>query len=463
LPEPRERRAIPRLRYWILALLFLSTLVNYLDRQVLANLHPRLKEVLPGWNDVVYGRVDAAFKAAYAIGMTVSGGLLDRLGVRPGFAITIALWSLAAIAHALARGPFSFGACRALLGLGEAGNWPGATKAVGEWFAPKDRAFATGAWNMGSATGAIVAGPLVAWVAQYGWQYAFVLTGALGFVWLAAWLAAYRSPWRHPRVTREELEYLGRGDERESRGDATAATTRVDENSTVTTRAAEPSRWRELARRREVWGLVLARFVSDPVWWFYLSWLPDFLTREHGLTLTKVGLVSTIPYLTADFGSLSGGLFSSWLVRRGVPVLRARKTAMVASALLMPCAILAVRAHSTATAVAFVSVATFGHQCWASSMLTLPADLFRGRVVASASGWSGTGATIGGLLASVTIGVVVGGPLGYAPVFVWAGLMHPLAALIVLATIRARADVASPASRDAAATLPRPDSAEPPT
>ena len=412
------RRPIRNLRYWILALLFLSTLINYVDRQVLSNLKSTLKVEL-SWDDTDYATVVLMFQIAYAFAMTGSGWLIDKVGTRLGFAITITIWSIAGMAHAFARGVASFGACRFLLGLGEAGNWPGSTKAVSEWFAAKDRAFATGVWNTGSATGAILAAWAVPWIAiRFGWQAAFFLTGALGFAWLALWWWIYRSPLEHPRISEAELDYLRSGEG--------AATSDVP-----------PVSRRELLRRREVWGLVLARFLSDPVWWFYLFWLPGWLSEQRGFTLMDLAAFSWIPWAAADVGSLAGGTASSLLVRRGVDVLRARKIVMVASACLMPCAVFAARAESHAAMLALISVATFGHQAWASCILTLPADLFRGGVVASCSGLTGTGATIGGMIVTPVTGLVVQ-HIGYAPVFAWASVMHPLAAVVVLLLIRRR-------------------------
>jgi ACS family hexuronate transporter-like MFS transporter len=412
-------RPIRNLRYYVLALLFLSTLINYIDRQTLSVMSSDLGKRF-GWDNEDYSRILMAFQIAYAVMQSGSGFLIDRLGTRAGFALTIVFWSLAAMAHSLARGVASFAACRFLLGLGEAGNWPGSAKATSEWFPSKDRAFATGLWNTGSATGAVLAPPLIyLLVSRFGWQSAFLVTGSLGFVWLGLWLWIYHPPARHPRVTQEELALLAR--DADSSGGA-----------------AETVRWRDLWRRREVWGLTLARFVSDPVWWFYLFWLPRYLGDQRGFDLMQIGLTAWIPYLSADVGSVAGGFASSWLIRRGVPLLRARKIVIVASASLMLAAPLAVWVQSPAAMLAFISLATFAHQSWASGILTLPADLFRGPVVGSCMGLTGTGAGLGGILATFLIGKVVQHQ-GYAPVFVWAGLMHPLSAIIVLALVRPRA------------------------
>jgi len=407
------RAPIRNLRFWILALLFASTLVNYVDRQVLSLLKPTLSKEF-GWNEKTYAAIVMAFQVAYAIAQTGSGWVIDRIGTRLGMALTVTVWSLAGIATAFARSVFSFGVCRFFLGLGEAGNWPGSTKATREWFEPRDRAFATGVWNTGSATGAVIAGFMVPPLAnRYGWPSAFVATGVLGFVWLAAWLAFYRRP--ADADARDLAEEAGI--------DAVAA-----------------SRWSSLLKQRDVWALIVARFVSDPVWWFYIFWLPGYLADQRGMTLLKVGALTSIPWIAADLGSVAGGCLSSWLIRRGFEVVRARKVVMVVAACLMPCGLFAVRAEASWLLMTLVSIATFGHQFWASSILTLPADLFRGRVVASCSGLTGTGATIGGILATSLTGRFVDAHHSYTAIFTWAGLMHPLAAVVILLLIRRRPD-----------------------
>jgi MFS transporter, ACS family, aldohexuronate transporter len=410
-----DRAPIRNLRFWILALLFASTFINYVDRQVLSNLKPTLSDRF-GWNAEIYAGIVLAWQIAYAVGQFGSGWLFDRIGTRRGFALTIGLWSLAGIATSLARGVVGFGACRALLGLGEAGNWPGAAKCTREWFPPKERGFATGVWNVGSATGAIVAAPLVAWITlAWGWQAAFVVTGVLGFAWLAAWLAIYHPPHEHPRLGEEERALLA-----EAGGDSADA---------------RPVPWRELLARRDVWALIVSRFISDPVWWFYVFWLPGWLHDRHGFTLMQIGATSWIPFAAADLGSLAGGTASSLLIRRGVEVVRARKTVMIAAAALMPFAIAAAFVARPGLMILFVSVATFAHQSWASSMLTLPADLLRGGAVGSCTGLTGAGAALGGLAVTYATGWVVDHH-GYTPVAVWSGFMHPLAAVVVLAFVK---------------------------
>lgn len=414
-----QPQSIRRIRRSVLILLFFSTVINYVDRQTLSVLAPELSRRF-AWTNEDYSHIVMAFQVSYACMQLGSGFLIDRLGTRIGFALTMIWWSLAGMAHSLARSGFGFGVCRFLLGMGEAGNWPGAAKATAEWFLPKDRAMATGVWNMGSSTGAVLAPPLIAWLtSRFGWQSAFLTTGALGFFWVVCWLLVYDRPGHHARLA---------PDERREFDEALQSTAVFDGGSAATER---------LWQRREVWGLTIARFVSDPVWWFYVFWLPKYLADARGFTLMAIGLTAWVPFLTADLGCLAGGATSSLLIRRGWDVLSARKAVMVASAALMLVAPFASGVSNHAGMLTLISIATFAHQSWASSMLTLPADLFAGRSVATVTGIAGTGAGFGGILATFAIGLAVQRG-GYAPVFLWAGLMHPLSAIIIMALVRNR-------------------------
>ena len=392
--------AASRRRWGVAALLFLATVINYVDRQTLSVLAPVLRDEFQMTN-TDYSRIVFAFLLAYLIMQSGSGRIMDWLGTRAGFSLTITWWSVAAMLHAAANSVMSLGAFRFLLGLGEAGNWPGGVKAVSEWFPPKERAFAIGFFNSGSTLGAVIAPPLVAWIAlQWGWRSAFLLTGSLGFAWLAFWLLFYRTP---PQTFAE-------------------------------TNAPRPA-WRGLFRFRQVWGLMLARMMADPVWWFYVFWLPEYLKRERDFTLAMIGFFAWIPFLAADAGNLLGGLASGWLVRRGRPVLWSRKAVMAASALLMMAGIPAVLAPQAAASLALISVATFAYSTWAANVLTLPADLFPHQIVASVSGLSGTGAALGGMIFTLIIGAVVD-RFSYVPVFVAAGVMPLIAAGIIIGSIR---------------------------
>jgi len=340
------------MRSLVIALLFFATVINYVDRQTLSVLAPVLRDRFHMSNSD-YSHVVTVFLLAYMIMQSGSGRILDRLGTRRGMSLTIAWWSAAAMLHAAAGSVFSFGACRFLLGLGEAGNWPGGVKAVSEWFPPNQRAFGIGFFNAGSTVGAMLSPPLIAWLAlRFGWQSAFLATGVLGFVWLAFWLALYRAP---------RVPFGDAGD-------------------------GAPVRWLALFRYRPVWGLVLARTLADPVWWFYVFWLPEYLKRERNFSLAMIGYFASIPFLAAGIGNLTGGAMSGWLVRRGRAVLWSRKAVMAVSALLMASGIPAVLVGDARASLALISVATFAYSAWAANVLTLPADLFPPRVVASVSG-----------------------------------------------------------------------------
>jgi ACS family hexuronate transporter-like MFS transporter len=332
----------------------------------------------------------------------VLGRIVDLIGTRIGFALAVTWWSAAAMLHAAARGVWSLCAFRFLLGPGEAGAYPAAIKCVGEWFDSSERTFATGLFNTGAAFGAIVAPPLVAWlVLRAGWCTAFFFTGTAGLLWVFAWLLTYRPP----------------------KADA------------IRPQARTLMDLRRLVVLRPIWGLSLARFLTDPVWYFYLFWLPTYLKDVRHFSLAEIGYFAWIPFLTADLGSVAGGAASSWLNRCGCPLFRARHITMLASALLMPAALFVTRAQHPATAVAWISLATFGHQSWSANSLTLPADLLAARNVASTYGLTGGAGSLGASLISFGLGHVIT-RISYGPVFAVAGLLHPLAALIVIFTVR---------------------------
>jgi len=416
---------IRHLRWWLAGLLLAATVINYLDRQTLSVLAPLLRD-LYHLSNTDYARIVFAFMLAYTLMQAGSGRIMDWLGPRRGFSLTIVWWSVAAMLHAVANSALHFGLFRFLLGLGEAGNWPGGVKVVSEWFPARERAFAIGLFNSGSCLGAVVAPPLVTWIAlTWGWRAAFLLTGALGFMWLAAWLILYRRPEEHPWVTPEELEHI--------------QWDRPPGLSKHKAGALSYVRWLDLFRYRQAWGLVLARMLADPVWWFYVFWLPEYLRRERGFSLAMIGYFAWIPFLTADAGNFVGGGLSSWLIKRGWPLLRARKVVMFASAAVMLAGLPAVLTSSPAWAVALISLATLAYSSWAANILTLPADLFPRGVVASVSGLSGTGAGIGGMTFTLVVGEVVD-RFSYLPVFTAAALMPLVAAAIILLSIHRPVD-----------------------
>ncbi|HZP02348.1 MAG TPA: MFS transporter [Terriglobia bacterium] len=414
-------KPVNNLRWWIGGLLFLATAINYIDRQTLSVLAPLLREKF-GMSNTDYSAVLTAFMLSYTVMQSGFGRIMDRLGTKRGFSLAIAWWSVAAVLHALANSARQFGFCRLLLGAGEAGNWPGGVKAVAEWFPAKSRALAIGFFNSGSSLGAVTAPPAVAWITlEWGWRAAFVFTGLLGFLWLAAWVTVYHQPRSHPRISPAELRLI-----QESQS------TRPD---SVSSALAPGERWLTLFGHRQVWGLVLSRLLADPVWWFYVFWLPEYLTRERHFNLQMIGYFCWIPFLTGGVGNFAGGWLSGHLIRRGRPVLASRGIVMFLSAAIMVAGIPAVLTRDSFLSLALISVATFAYSCWAVNILTLPADLFPSARVASVSGLSGTGGAAGGMAFTLLIGYVLD-RFSYLPVFVAAGLMPLMAASIIIWGIR---------------------------
>jgi ACS family hexuronate transporter-like MFS transporter len=398
-------------RWTVCALLFLVTTINYVDRQVLGILAPTLQRDLH-WSESQYGDVVSWFSLIYAFGFLAAGRLLDRVGVRRGFAVAVVVWSVAAIAHALARTTAGFSAARALLGLGESANFPGAIKAVAEWFPKRERALAAGIFNAGTNTGAIVTPLVVPWIAlMWGWRWAFIVTGALGFLWLVLWLALYRSPDTHPRVSGAELAHI--------RSDP-----------------AEPSAtgvpWVRLLRARQTWAFAAGKLLADPVWWFYLYWLPKFLDTKYGIRLGQLALPLIVVYLVADGGSVGGGWLSSALIQRGWTVNRARKTVMLAMALLIVPTALAPLAGSLWTAVVIVSVAAAAHQAWSANVYTLASDMFPRQAVGSVVGIGAFAGAMGGVLFQRATGrILEANGSDYTPIFVVCGLAYVTAWVII--------------------------------
>jgi MFS transporter, ACS family, aldohexuronate transporter len=398
-------------RWTVCALLFVATTINYVDRQVLGILAPTLQRDLH-WSEVDYADVVSWFSLVYAFGFLFAGRLLDRIGVRRGFAVAVSAWSVAAIGHAFARTTAGFSAARALLGLGESANFPGAIKTVAEWFPKRERALATGIFNAGTNMGAILAPLLVPWIAlTWGWQWAFIATGALGFLWLALWLAVYRSPDAQPHLTSEELAYI-RSDGPEP------ALPRVP--------------WVRLLAYRQTWAFVTGKLLADPVWWFYLYWLPKFLDARHGIKLAQVALPIIVVYLVADVGSVAGGWFSSALIKRGYTVNRARKTALLTMAVLIMPTALAPLAPSMWTAVLIVSVAAAAHQAWSANVYTLASDMFPRAVVASVTGIGGCAGAMGGVIFQRATGrILQANHSDYTPIFAICAFAYVTAWVII--------------------------------
>ena len=408
-----------RYRWRICAMLLAATTINYIDRQVLGVLAPFLQETF-SWSEIDYGYIVTAFQAAYAIGLLCAGAVIDRLGTRIGYAIAIAIWSVAAMSHALAASVVGFMIARFFLGLGEAGNFPAAIKTVAEWFPRRERAFATGIFNSGSNIGAIVAPLMVPVVAAtWGWQSAFLVTGVLSMAWLATWLLWYRAPEQQPKLAAAELQWI--------RSDPPEQAVKVP--------------WSRIVRHRQAWAFVAAKFMTDPIWWFFLFWLPKFLHSQYGLTLTGLGLPLIAIFVMADIGSIGGGWLAGRFIRRGWSVNKARKGAMLVCALCVVPIIFAARAENLWVAVALIGLATAGHQGWSANVFTLTSDMFPRHAVGSVVGMGGFAGAVGGMMIATFIGFLLHSTGSYVPVFLMAGSAY-LAALLVVHLLAPRLEPA---------------------
>jgi ACS family hexuronate transporter-like MFS transporter len=394
------------LRWIICALLLFGTTKNYMDRQVLGVLKSTLQHDL-GWNEIDYSNLVFAFQAAYALGLLFVGRLVDRLGTRLGYALAMIFWSLASMGHALANSLPSFLIARSALGFGEAGVFPASLKAVAEWFPRKERAFAIGIFNAGANTGAILTPLVVPWIALYwGWRWAFIITGAVGFVWLAFWLLLYRRPERHPRLSAAELAYI-----------------RSDPAEPVTAKI----KWISLLPHRQTWAYVTAKFMTDPIWYFYLFWIPDFLQRRHGLALVKIGFPIVVIYVMSDVGSVAGGWASSWMITRGQSVNSARKLTLLLCAFIVLPIVFAYRTDSLWISILLIGLAAAGHQGFSANLLTLPSDLFPAQAVASVVGIGGMAGAVGGMLIAKIVGYALQWTGSYMLPFLIAGSAYLLA------------------------------------
>jgi ACS family hexuronate transporter-like MFS transporter len=398
-------------RWIVCALLLFATTINYIDRQVLGILAPTLQKEI-GWSEIEYGYIVTAFQAAYAIGLLLVGRVLDVIGTKLGFAVAIVFWSLAAMAHALVRTPVGFGLARFGLGVGEAGNFPAAIKTVAEWFPKRERALATGIFNGGSNLGAIIAPAIVPIIAlTWSWQVAFILTGAIGFIWLFFWLWLYNSPETHKKLSAGELAYI-----------------RSDPQEAVT-----PIPWSHIIGKRQTWAFAFGKFLTDPVWWFYLYWLGKFLNEKHGVTLSKIGPPLIVIYVVADIGSIGGGWLSSRFIKNGWSVNKARKVAMLICALAVVPVIFAPMVAGLWTAVALISLAAAAHQGWSANIFTTASDMFPRRAVGSVVGIGGMAGSIGGIFIASATGHLLQLTGSYHIVFLIAGLVY----LVALAVIHA--------------------------
>jgi len=434
MPMPRAAASSPApgrvtsFRWVVCGLLFLAATINYIDRQVISILKPTLQHDL-GWSEIDYGDIVFAFQLAYAIGFVFAGRMIDRIGTKRGFAAALGVWSIAALAHAWATtygagaaavlavaglrysaSVSGFIAARFALGIGESGAFPASIKTVAEWFPKRDRALATGIFNAGTNVGAVITPLVVPWITvQFGWRWAFLLTGVIGFAWLAAWWSLYDAPDRHPRVSAGEL-----------------AAIRADPIT-----QGPPVPWLALVPHRQTWAFAIAKLLTDPIWWLYLFWVPDFFSRTHGLSITALGPPIVTIYLMADVGSVGGGWLSSNLIRRGWSVNAARKTAMLICACAVVPIVLAPRVQGEWTAVALIGLAAAAHQGWSANLFTLASDLFPQRAVGSVVGVGGMAGAVGGMLiAKITAGVLEATG-SYVPVFIIAGVTYLVALGVV--------------------------------
>lgn len=417
---------VGRYRWVICGLLFFAATVNYIDRQVLGILKPILQTEI-GWTEVEYSWIVFSFQTAYAIGLLVVGRLMDWLGTRKGFSIAVVFWSIAAMGHALASSVMGFSFARFMLGLGEAGNFPASIKTVAEWFPKKERALATGIFNSGTNIGAVVTPIVVPWITlSLGWRWAFILTGTLGFIWLIFWLAFYRKPQEHPKLSKAEFDYI--------QCDPPDRAVKIP--------------WARLFPHRQTWAFAIGKFLTDPIWWVYLFWLPDFLHKRHGLGLKEFGLPLVVIYLMADVGSIGGGWLSSALIKRGWSINAGRKTAMLVCAICVVPIVFASQTSNLWVAVFLIGVATAAHQGWSANIFTIASDTFPRRAVGSIVGIGGMAGAVGGMLLSLLVGGILEKTGSYLPVFIIAGSAY----LIALLLIHLLAPRLEPANLDSATT-----------
>jgi ACS family hexuronate transporter-like MFS transporter len=377
-------------RWTICALVFFATTVNYLDRAVISLLKPYLETEF-NWNSGDYANIEIAFKVAYSLGMLGAGRIIDALGTKIGYALSTFLWSLAAIGHAFVSSTFGFSVARAFLGVTEAGNFPAAIKTTAEWFPQKERALATGIFNSGSNVGAIIAPLTVPLIAEtIGWKWAFIITGAFGFVWLILWFIYYEVPAKQARLTKAEFDYIHSD---------------VDDLAAASITTQPKVSWFKLLTFRQTWAFVVGKFLTDPVWWFYLFWLPDFLNKQYGLKGTDVAFPVAAVYILSSIGSVGGGWIPLSFMKRGMPAFRARKTSMLLIAL---CVFPIVFAQYLGRidmwlAVLVIGIAAAAHQAWSANIFTTVSDMFPKRAVASVTGIGGMAGGLGGILLTALV------------------------------------------------------------
>lgn len=400
-----------KIRLAILLLLFFATTINYIDRQVIGILKPYIASDL-GWSEFDYGLIVTAFQIAYASGLLLTGVILDKFGTRLGYAVAIAVWSLAGILHSAARSALSFATARFFLGLGESANFPAAIKTVAEWFPQKERAHATGWFNSGSSIGAVAAPLIVTGIAvTMGWQWAFIITGSLGFIWIIFWLIYYYSPSDHPRLTKEEHDYI-------------LQDTKGEEETTSV-------KWTGLFRYKQTYALCATRFISDWVWWFFLFWTPDFLHKMHGVNLREAVFPLIVIYSIASFGGIGGGWISSYLISKGRSVDYSRKLAILISALVVLPIMIVPQVKSLWLAVILIAVGCAGHCGWASNMFTMISDIYPKKAIGSMTGLTGFSAAIGGALSASFVGFILYATGSYFLIFAIASIVYIMNWIII--------------------------------
>ncbi len=433
LPGEAGGFKIRGLRWVIIGLVFFATLINYIDRLTISVLAPAIMEAFKLTN-IEFGTIATWFLLAYTISQSASGKLYDKIGIKKGFTVSIIVWSLAGIATAWASGLRSLSACRFMLGLGEAGNWPGAAKTVSEWFPARQRALGMAIFNSGAAIGSIVATPIIIALYTYSksmggdWHEVFIVTGALGFVWLAAWLFVYDSPENHRWITPEEYRLIKEQDDHLEAVAPPETTIAEEVNATVPEDRAVG--WFELLTYRQTWSIILARLLVDPIWWLYITWLPLYLSQVHGFDLKQIGLFAWVPFVAADAGSLFGGWLSGHLISRGWSVNSARKIVIAFAACLMPAGIFAAFTASAMVALGLIAIVLFGFQVWINNVQTLPSDMFPSKAVGSVAGLGGTGAGLGSMIFMFTTGWVTD-DFSYAPILIAAGMLAPIGTVVL--------------------------------
>lgn len=386
------QKTMGKYRWTICSLLFFATTINYLDRQVISLLKPYL-EVQFKWTESDYSYIVMAFQLSYALGMIFVGRFIDKVGTKLGYALSTLAWSLAAMGHALAQSTLGFGIARSALGISEAGNFPAAIKTVSEWFPKKERAYATGIFNSGSNIGAVVAPLTVPWIAEkMGWDWAFILTGAVGFIWLILWIFIYEIPAKNKRLSKEEFAYINSD---------------LDEPVDIQEKPPRTS-WFKLLGFRQTWAFVIGKFLTDPIWWFYLFWLPAFLDAQYGVTGTAIGLPIALVYTMTTFGSVLGGWLPMYLIKKGWPVFRARKTSMLIYAFCVVPVIFAqwLGSLNMWLAVFIIGFAASAHQAWSANIFTTVSDMFPKKTVASVTGLGGMSGSVGGILIAWLAGML---------------------------------------------------------